>query len=94
MKTIVSRSCHLLACACAVTVLGGCAAYSGTVSVSSTPVHPAPAARHYDIPAGHMPPPGSCRIWFPDRPPGRQPPPGNCYDLQQKVPPGAILVRG
>jgi hypothetical protein len=48
----------------------------------------------YDIPAGHMPPPGECRIWFPDRPPGQQPPPGNCYHLQQQVPPGAFLVRG
>ncbi|RPI48857.1 MAG: hypothetical protein EHM59_00340 [Betaproteobacteria bacterium] len=24
------------------------------------------------IPRGHMPPPGACRIWFPDRPPGQQ----------------------
>lgn len=31
-----------------------------------------------DIPKGHYPPPGECRIWFPDRPAGHQPPPGSC----------------
>lgn len=46
------------------------------------------------IPPGHLPPPGSCRIWLPDTPPGKQPPPGNCYQLSRKVPPGAWLVEG
>jgi hypothetical protein len=41
-----------------------------------------------------MPPPGKCRIWYPDRPPGQQPPPGDCYDLERHVPPGAWLIRG
>ncbi len=43
------------------------------------------------IPAGHYPPPGSCRVWFVDRPPGQQPPPGGC---NVRVPRGAVLVRG
>lgn len=43
---------------------------------------------HLDIPPGHYPPPGECRIWFPDRPPGHQPPPGNCGH----VPPGAWVI--
>jgi hypothetical protein len=42
-----------------------------------------------NIPAGHYPPPGECRIWFPDRSPGQQPPPGNC----NQVPPGAWVIR-
>lgn len=42
-----------------------------------------------NIPAGHYPPPGECRVWFPDRPPGHQPPPGRCGP----VPPGAWLIR-
>ena len=42
-----------------------------------------------DIPKGHYPPPGECRIWFPDRPAGQQPPPGRCY----RVPAGAWLIR-
>jgi hypothetical protein len=40
------------------------------------------------IPPGHYPPPGSCRIWYPDRSPGHQPPPGRC----SRVPPGAWVI--
>lgn len=46
------------------------------------------------IPRGHWPPPGKCRIWFPDRPPGHQPRPGKCKKLRDRVPPGAYLVQG
>ena len=48
-------------------------------------------AQALDIPNGHLPPPGSCRVWFPDRPPGHQPPPTSC-DVE--VPAGAVLIRG
>lgn len=69
--------------------LGGCVAYAGpAVGPQGYPAH------SYPIPEGHMPPPGECRIWFPDLPPGQQPPPGSCYELRHRVPPGAILVRG
>lgn len=37
------------------------------------------------IPAGHLPPPGECRVWFPDRPAGHQPPPMNCRDAYRYV---------
>jgi len=30
------------------------------------------------VPSGHLPPPGECRVWFPDRPAGQQPPPTSC----------------
>lgn len=43
-----------------------------------------------DIPPGHYPPPGECRVWYPDRPPGHQPPPGSCH---ARVPRGAWLIR-
>jgi hypothetical protein len=40
---------------------------------------PPPAVRHAPrIPPGHLPPPGECRVWYPDRPAGHQPPPGRC----------------
>lgn len=48
---------------------------------------------HYGVPPGHMPPPGSCRIWYRDKPAGQQPPPGDCRDLKNRVPRGAILLR-
>lgn len=47
-----------------------------------------------NIPPGHLPPPGKCRIWLADKPPGQQPPPGNCETLRYQVPPGARLIRG
>lgn len=62
-------------------------------------VYPVPVPGSYpggvvQVPPGHMPPPGSCRIWFPDRPPGQQPAPGDCRHLRHHVPPGAVLIRG
>lgn len=42
-----------------------------------------------DIPPGHYPPRGECRLWYPERPAGRQPPPGKCG----QAPPGAWLIR-
>lgn len=81
-------------------VAGGCATYgkviledeTGSVTVE---VDKGPGKGYYestlpDIPPGHMPPPGKCRIWFP----GQQPPPGDCWELERQVPPGAWLIRG
>jgi hypothetical protein len=31
-----------------------------------------------DIPAGHLPPPGECKLWYPKRPAGQPPPPERC----------------
>lgn len=41
-----------------------------------------PVALH--IPPGHLPPPGMCRIWYPDRPPGHQSPPDDCAYLARE----------
>jgi hypothetical protein len=70
----------------ALAALAGCVVYQEPHPVyQQQPVH---------IPPGHLPPPGQCRVWYPDRPPGHQPPPGPCEVLQYQVPPGAVLVRG
>src|SRR5690606_18653019 len=45
-----------------------------------------------DVPPGHYPPPGECRIWFVNRPPGQQPPPARCDALVGRVPYGAFLL--
>jgi Tfp pilus assembly protein PilF len=64
----------------------------GELPVAS--VEPEPAYDEGEIPRGHWPPPGKCRIWFPDRPPGHQPKPGKCKKLRYRVPSGAYLVHG
>jgi hypothetical protein len=69
--------------------LAGCAAQAEVYSIGYQ--HP---TQQVHVPAGHLPPPGECRIWFPDRPAGHQPPPGPCHVLQYEVPPGAHLIRG
>ena len=86
----MSRTIHpsyLRAAALAALVaLAGCVVYQ-----EPQPVY---QAKPVKIPPGHLPPPGQCRIWYPDRPPGHQPPSGPCHALQYQVPPGAVLVRG
>jgi hypothetical protein len=71
----------------ALLLLAGC-----TVHVAD-PYFPRHSAQA-NIPPGHLPPPGECRIWYPDRPPGHQPPPGDCRALSRRVPPGAELIYG
>jgi hypothetical protein len=89
---------HLLVVAFMCMTFSGCViAESGErpIYVPGPPVPgPSEAAPPPNIPKGHYPPPGSCRVWFPDRPPGQQPPPGPCERLQYQVPPGAYLIRG
>lgn len=51
-----------------------------------------PGTEVVGIPVGQMPPPGSCRIWHPDRAAGRQPPAGGCEELRRRVPADAWLL--
>lgn len=47
------------------------------------------------VPKGHYPPPGECRIWYPNRPPGHQPPPTSCDRLAGvRLEPGAFILHG
>jgi hypothetical protein len=87
------RPCALAAAA----ALAGCAVYEQPRPVYQGPLYqgrPVYQGEAVHVPPGHLPPPGMCRIWFPDRPPGHQPPPGPCRKLQHRVPPGAVLVQG
>ena len=47
--------------------------------------------RTLGIPKGHLPPPGECRIWYPNRFTGDQPPPHKCTG-DTNVPEGAWLI--
>lgn len=71
--------------------LSGCVAYGEGYPYGDRDRH-----YHYDsgVPSGHQPPPGECRIWYPDRSAGQQPPPGPCGELRYQVPPGARLIKG
>ena len=62
---------------------------------------PAPRTRHraptraVRIPPGHLPPPGTCRLWYVGRPPGHQPPPASCARLFRSYrQPGVIILQG
>lgn len=75
----------------------GAAALTGCVAYADGRYEPYPhegRERGYEVPKGHLPPPGECRIWYPDRAPGQQPPPGDCRELRRHVPYGAMLIRG
>lgn len=46
----------------------------------------------YGIPKGHLPPPGHCRIRYPNRPAGQPPPPQRCPIAAGQIPLGAYVV--
>jgi hypothetical protein len=60
--------------------------------VPAREVYYAPS-RAVRVPPGHMPPPGKCRLWYPDRPPGHQPRPQPCEHLFRTYHhPGAVII--
>ena len=87
---------RLIGIAALALIASGCALTASDRGASMTLIHPGgdPSRGMVSIPEGHMPPPGKCRIWYPERSPGDQPPPGDCRELQHRVPSGAVLVRG
>ncbi|RRQ23440.1 hypothetical protein D5687_06725 [Guyparkeria sp. SCN-R1] len=95
-RVVTSRAALKGAVLVGVVFLAGCAVTGPGGDHRTVVIHPGgdTSLDAVSIPAGHLPPPGECRIWYPDRSPGDQPPPGNCRDLQYHVPPGAVLVRG
>lgn len=51
-----------------------------------------PSYRSLNIPPGHLPPPGECRIWYPGKPPGQQPPPVSCAQATKDFRVGAWII--
>jgi hypothetical protein len=47
-----------------------------------------------DVPPGHRPPAGMCRVWIDDVPPGRQPAPTDCVSAVRNRPPNARVLYG
>ncbi len=47
-----------------------------------------------DIPEGHKPPPGMCRIWIDGVPAGRQPAPTDCPTAIKRRPPNGRVIFG
>ena len=69
-----------------------------TSGVTRAPVTPPPETiLEQTVPAGipheYIPPPGNCRIWYPDRSPEEQPAPERCLEIYD-VPAGVRLVYG
>ena len=50
--------------------------------------------RSLDVPKGHYPPPGECRMWHPGRPAGQQPPPVPCHRLEGRALGGGFILYG
>ncbi|MBX6392062.1 MAG: hypothetical protein IRY96_01205 [Burkholderiales bacterium] len=91
------RSRGPVAAAALVAALAGCMHYDRHHDERHGPpshARGADAGARVNVPPGHMPPPGQCRIWYPDRPPGQQPPSGDCRELGRRVPEDAVLIRG
>ena len=47
-----------------------------------------------EVPPGHRPPPGMCRIWMDGVPPGQQPEPTDCATAVRERPAGARVIFG
>ncbi|MBA1145622.1 DUF4382 domain-containing protein [Ectothiorhodospiraceae bacterium WFHF3C12] len=45
-----------------------------------------------DVPPGHFPPPGECKLWHPQRPAGQQPPPEPCESLMETAPTDTVVI--
>jgi hypothetical protein len=73
-------------------VTGAIAALLVGVGASAAEAQIAVSAR--DVPPGHRPPPGMCRIWIDGLPPGRQPGVMDCATARSAAPRGSRIIYG
>lgn len=86
------RNALIAACAAAIVAVPA-GAQIPQVSKKSPPVKEwsrGPA----DIPPGHRPPPGMCRIWIDNVPPGHQPAPTDCATAVRTRPANGRVIYG
>ncbi len=62
------------------------------VQTSSTSPSAESPGKSLDVPPGHLPPPGKCRVWFPGRPPGRQAKAESCNTAMANAPAGSWVL--
>lgn len=94
MRSVVITSLAALVAAAA------CTRTTRTVILDSPPnadvraANGAAATARLDVPPGHLPNEGECRIWIPGTPPGRQPRPKSrpCAGIEALAPAGSWIV--
>jgi hypothetical protein len=65
----------------------------GEPPAQRAPKNESPASyRTLNIPPGHLPPAGKCKIWYPGKPPGHQGPPMSCDAALRQAPADAWVI--
>ena len=72
----------------AIAVLGAAAGTAGAQG------HSRNSRSNDNVPPGHRPPPGMCRIWIDGVPPGHQPAPTDCQTAIRNQPPNSRIIWG
>jgi hypothetical protein len=62
------------------------------ITVVGLPQYSVPPYADVEIPEGHYPPPGECKLWNINLEPGEQAPPGDCAELAMQVSDTLILI--
>ena len=74
-------------------VLVGCSATTTITTTNPAPTPQGPkATARLDVPRGHLPPAGTCRVWIPTEPPGHQPSPRTCNGIVDVAPAGSWIL--
>jgi hypothetical protein len=70
-----------------------CKPASMTPTPEPEPVRRSPSTvATLDVPPGHLPAPGMCRVWVPGKPPGHQAEARSCRNIERTAPAGSLIV--